>query len=148
MTPTDFADLLTMLKRDEGTGPAHDGRFFPYTDSAGKITVGWGHNLSDQGLKGKFAQMLLEDDATDHIAALSQAFPIVLTLTHARQIALSNMAFNLGVPVLHEFHNLWAAIGAGDFETAALEMVNSKWAAQVGARATRLSEMMRRGDTV
>jgi lysozyme len=38
-----------------------------------------------------------------------------------------------------------AAIEAEDWATAATEMMDSRWAKQVGARAVRLAEMMEKG---
>jgi hypothetical protein len=51
-------------------------------------------------------QLLLEDDATDAVAELCQVFPVVLTLTPARQIALANLAYNIGIPSID---NSWSA---------------------------------------
>ena len=55
------------------------------------------------------------------------------------------MAFNLGVPRLCKFKNMWAAIHEKDFDTAAEEMLDSRWAEQVKGRATELAEMMKTG---
>ena len=54
-----------------------------------------------------------------------------------------NMLFNLGLPRLLGFTNMWAAIQAGDYAKAADEMLDSKWAAQVGEsnRACRYDEV-------
>jgi lysozyme len=38
-----------------------------------------------------------------------------------------------------------AALEQGDYETAAKEMLDSKWARQVGDRANRLAKMMEDG---
>jgi lysozyme len=40
---------------------------------------------------------------------------------------------------------MWAAIHCGDYSEAAGEMLDSKWARQVGRRAERLSSMMELG---
>ena len=39
-----------------------------------------------------------------------------------------------------------AACAAGDYETAALEMLLSRWALQVGARARENAAMMKSGE--
>jgi len=72
-------------------------------------------------------------------------FPIVSDLDAVRQRVVIDMAFNIGVPRLTGFKKMWAAIHCGDYEEAALEMMDSKWARQVGRRAERLSDMMRKG---
>jgi lysozyme len=57
---------------------------------------------------------------------------------------LVNMAFNMGGGLL-SFVNTLAAIQRGDYNAAANGMLASRWATQVGARATRLADMMRNG---
>ena len=44
------------------------------------------------------------------------------------------------------FHNTLAAIEAGNYAAASGGMLASKWAKQVGARATRLAAMMKTGE--
>ena len=41
---------------------------------------------------------------------------------------------------------MWAAIHRRDYNAAADEMLDSKWAEQVKGRATRLSNIMRTGE--
>ena len=56
------------------------------------------------------------------------------------------MAFNMGVPTLLEFRRMLGALAEKDWDGAAVEMLDSKWARQVGSRANELSELMRRGE--
>jgi lysozyme len=58
------------------------------------------------------------------------------------------MGFNLGIPTLLKFQNMWAAIEEEDFETAAEEAMDSRWAKQVGQRAERLCQAMATGEWV
>ena len=55
------------------------------------------------------------------------------------------MAFNLGFFGLMKFRMMRGAISSGDFELAAREMLDSKWARQEGGRAKELAEQMRTG---
>jgi lysozyme len=48
--------------------------------------------------------------------------------------------FNLGRPRLSRFKKFIAAINEGDWEIAAIEMMDSKWAVQVGPRSERLRD--------
>jgi lysozyme len=57
-----------------------------------------------------------------------------------------DMAFNMGVPRLCKFKNMWAAIHEDDFITAAKEMLDSRWANQVKSRATKLAHAMHHGE--
>jgi lysozyme len=56
-----------------------------------------------------------------------------------------NMAFNLGVYRLGKFHKMRQAVYSSDWNRAADEMLDSRWAQQVGERAQRLAQMMREG---
>tara|TARA_R100001443_G_scaffold32051_1_gene46208 strand:+ start:4572 stop:5015 length:444 start_codon:yes stop_codon:yes gene_type:complete len=67
-------------------------------------------------------------------------------LNDTRQRVLANMAFNLGLPRLSKFVKFITAVQASDWEKAAIEMMDSKWAAQVGNRSVRLKEKMLKGE--
>jgi lysozyme len=41
---------------------------------------------------------------------------------------------------------MWAGIEAGDFHTASVEMLDSRWAKQVKSRAVKLSDAMKNGE--
>lgn len=141
----DLPALLADLKRDEGTGPMHAGRHLVYSDTRGKLTIGYGHNLSDKGITAAQAERLLHDDVTEVVTALEQRFPWWTHLNEIRQRVLVEMAFNLGLMGLLGFQNTLAAIERGEYQIAAEQLLDSLWAKQVGSRATRLAEMMRRG---
>jgi len=57
-----------------------------------------------------------------------------------KQRVMANMAFNLGLPRLGGFKKFLKAMEEGDFQTAAVEMMDSRWATQVGNRAKRLRD--------
>ena len=130
--------LRDELTRDEGKVLS------PYRDSVGKLTIGIGHNLDDKPLSERAVQVIFEDDLADAMAYLDQKLPWWRTLSDARRRVLVNMTFNMQGKLLG-FVRALAAMKAGDFEEAANQMHNSMWAGQVGQRATRLCEMMRRG---
>ncbi len=56
-----------------------------------------------------------------------------------------SMAYNLGLVGLNGFHGTLAAIRAKNWSAAGLHMLDSKWARQVGSRATRLAAQMQTG---
>ena len=66
-------------------------------------------------------------------------------LNPIRRSVIINMVYNLGMPRFKRFIRTNAAISASDYGLAAKEMLDSKWARQVGDRATRLSIQMSRG---
>ena len=59
------------------------------------------------------------------------------------QLIIANMMFNMGRPRLSKFKGMKAAIDAGDYHRAAVEMVDSRWYQQVTNRADRLVARMR-----
>lgn len=125
----------------------HEGlELMPYTDTVGKRTIGVGHNLDDNGITEEAAMLLLRQDIAAHTAELERAFPVVANLDDARRQALINMAFNMGIPILSRFVGMWSAIEAGDYQAAADEMLDSKWARQVKGRAVELAGIMRTGE--
>jgi lysozyme len=131
--------ILESLKRHEGY------RAHPYVCTAGKLTVGHGRNLDDAGITRDEAAMLLEGDVTRAIAECLQAWPWLSTLDEVRAAVIVEMAVNLGVPRLKGFKKALAACEKGDYATAAAEMLDSQWRAQVGARAFRLAQQMASG---
>ncbi|MEC8642766.1 MAG: hypothetical protein VXZ67_07640 [Pseudomonadota bacterium] len=61
----------------------------------------------------------------------------------ARRHALVSMAFNLGGPRLAGFTRLRAAVRRSDWDEAAAEALDSRWAAQTGRRANDIAAMLR-----
>lgn len=124
----------------------HEGvRLKPYTDSVGKLTIGCGRNLDDLGITEREALVLLENDIVRTRREVSGFFPWFKDLDEVRQDVMINMAFNLGLPRLLGFQKMLVAVKHQDWEEAAKQMLDSKWAEQVGSRALELSNMMRMG---
>ena len=53
------------------------------------------------------------------------------------------MCFNMGAPRLSQFKKFIAGINASDWSVAAIEMMDSRWANQVGVRAERLRDRIK-----
>jgi lysozyme len=133
------ARLKLQLVRHEGI------RLKPYHDSVGKLTIGVGRNLDDVGITNLEAKVLLENDIERVESELLAKLPVYAALDDVRQRVLMDMAFNMGVEGVLGFPKMLAAINAKDFATAHAEMLNSKWARQVGFRAIELATMMETG---
>jgi lysozyme len=131
--------LFSELERDEGI------RLRPYLDTEGKMTIGIGRNLDDIGIDPEEARYMCRKDIQRAESGLTTVIPNWRGLSDARQRVLINMCFNMGPTRLAGFKNMVSAVKTDNFEDAAKEMLDSKWAKQVGARAERLAEMMRRG---
>ena len=118
----------------------------PYRCTAGHLTIGIGRNLDDRGITEDEARFLCQNDVDIVEQELTRKLPFIVGLDDVRIRVLLDMAFNLGVPRLSAFSNMWAALEEGDYKQAAVEMLDSRWARQVGRRATNLSQMMETGE--
>ena len=124
----------------------HEGiRYFPYVDTVGKLTIGVGRNLTDKGLAPSEVSFMLTNDVLEVEQALDVSIPWWRGLNEVRQLVLADMCFNLGIAGLLRFKNTLGHMQVGNYELAADNMMLSKWATQVGSRASKLSRMMRTG---
>lgn len=124
----------------------HEGlRLQMYQDSIGKWTIGYGRNLTDRGLSHDEAAYLLENDLSGAIKDVLTHLPWVEALTEPRQAVVVEMAFNMGMPKLLGFKNTLKAMQLGNYDLAAVGMLSSRWAEQVGRRALTLADQMRSG---
>jgi len=135
-------DLITQLIDHEGL------KLFPYHCTADKLTIGVGRNLEDRGISNDEAAYLLKNDIEIVERELLEAQPLVSMLDPVRQRVLVDMGFNLGTPTLMKFSNMWAAIEDEDYHEAARQMMDSRWADQVGRRAERLAQAMSSGEWI
>lgn len=137
-----MTDLTDLIKKHEGF------RSSPYRCSAGKITIGWGRNLDDVGLTEQEAEILLQNDikrAEDDLQTVFAPDFLFSVLTYNRYSVLVNMVFNLGITRFRGFKNMIKAVKEKDWDRAALEMLDSRWAKQVKTRAYELARMMEKG---
>ena len=128
--------LQSQLIEDEGF------RQFPYKDTVGKVTIGIGRNLDDVGISRNEALIMLDNDISKVRYALDLNLSFFKTLTPARQDALINMGFNMGVPKLLTFKKTLMYLSIGDYKSASQECLNSVWATQVGERAKRIAKIL------
>jgi lysozyme len=145
-----ITDIFSQLRRDEGT------RLTVYPDSRGFNTIGTGHNLDANPLPdydlSNFtpddAASVLKDDVARITARLLADIPWLAKLQQSDPVrfgVFQNMAFNMGVGGVMEFHHDLADTQAGNYAQAALDMKASAWYTQVGARAQRLCVQMATG---
>ncbi len=139
-----MSNLIEMLKRHEGV------RSHVYLCSAGYETIGVGRNIADSGLG-------LSDDEIDYLLAndikrvreeLEDNYFWFGALNEPRQDAMIDICFNLGLTRLRGFVNALEAMSREQFDIAADEFMDSRWATQVGNRANEITEMIRTGEYV
>jgi lysozyme len=131
--------LIEELKRDEGEV------LTLYKCSAGKNTIGVGRNVDDRGITVEESDFLLNNDIDLCVKELQTTFSWFNNLTNTRKRVLVNMCFNLGLSRLLGFKKFLAAIEKGDWEEAGVQMLDSKWSRQVGARSHRLKDLLLEG---
>lgn len=147
------------IEEDEGR------RKKAYLDTEGILTIGVGHNCKDSPVPGvnkvgdrisqEMINGLLVKDMAKAVRDCTDAFPWMLEqLNDPRQAVLVNMTFNMGIGSktkrtgVQGFQKALQSMELGLYADAAKEMLNSKWAKQVGRRAIRLAEQMRLGEWV
>lgn len=101
-----------------------------YRCTAGKLSIGIGRNLEDRGISEDEARLMFRNDVAIIERELDRNIPWWRGLSDGRQRALINMAF-MGVPRLMGFRNMLSALQAGDWDRAAAEARDSKWASDV-----------------
>lgn len=126
----------------------HEGlKLRPYRCTAGKLTIGVGRNLDDVGITEFEAGIMLENDIYRTLSEVKKLpFFDKIRASEPRIRAVVDMVFNLGMPRFLGFKKMIQAMESADFETASKEMLDSKWASQVGRRAQKLAEMIKNGE--
>ena len=116
-----------------------------YKDSMGIPTIGIGFNL-EEGFTKEESMLILRLRLSKLITELCDRVPVFTDLSQIRKIVLLDMAYNLGVPGLLKFRKMLAALCERDYQLAAKEMLDSRYASQVKGRAQRNALMMETGE--
>tara|TARA_R100001377_G_scaffold73235_1_gene49143 strand:+ start:14 stop:439 length:426 start_codon:yes stop_codon:yes gene_type:complete len=134
----DTSAIVESLKAEEGY------RARPYHCTAGYLTIGFGRNLSNSGLgiSEEEAAYLLKNDVNRTIDEVRQRWPWFDDCDKAAREVMIELCFQLGTPRLSGFKKMLAGLEAGDNDIAAFELLDSKFAKQVPARAARLHKRL------
>ena len=130
-----------------------------YQDSRGYWTIGVGHNLGKKlesiTLSNQIVLAILAEDvriATESLYSIFSESEIA-NWKPARRDALISLMFNVGEMGFRTFVKMIRAIKASDWELAAKELADSRWAGQVDprnlageGRDDRLVYMLKSGD--
>ncbi|AFC21630.1 lysozyme [Cronobacter phage vB_CsaM_GAP32] len=131
-------------------GPSFkNGKFYPYRDSTGHFTIGYGHYLGKSekdaakyrnGISKRQAHDLLLTDMqrtmNDFVLLLQRKRAVDLTVDQQR--ILYEMAFTLGVDKLSRFNKMWKSVENNNQHKFKTEIANSLWYKQMGNRAVML----------
>ena len=132
------------LARVRETLIKHEGlRLDLYKDSLGIYTIGVGHNIQERGITAAVAKLMLDEDIDEAVKDLRRNISFFDTLPQAIKEALVNLSFNMGIPRLMQFRKTLAFLRDGKYEKAANELLDSRYATQVGYRAIEIAAMIR-----
>ena len=134
--------IVDDLKRHEGL------KLHAYQDHLGYWTIGYGRLIDKErggGISKDEAEMLLEHDI-DRVANRLQNERGFRLAPDSVKRALVNMAFQLGTGGLLGFRRMWAALERRDYEQAAEEALDSRWAEQTPNRAAEVAKWIKQGE--
>ena len=139
--------LREELERDEGI------KYEVYLDHLGYPTFGIGHLITDDDpecgadvgteVSDDRVQEAFESDVETVVSDCERLYVQFEHLPEEVQLIIANMMFNMGYTRLSKFKGMKRGVDARDWETAADEMVDSRWYKQVTNRADRLVVRMR-----
>ena len=143
----DINKLREQLKIDEGV------KYEVYDDHLGYKTFGIGHlvKTTDEEygapvgtpVSEKRVNSVFDKDVETYIDESKKVFGNLEDMPQEAQQVIVNMCFNMGAPRLSQFKKFIKAIHDEDWKTASVEMLDSRWASQVGVRANRLSDRIK-----
>jgi lysozyme len=135
--------LLQSVKKHEGY------RNKVYLDTLGKRTVGVGHLCvedfweDDKEYSEEMLMNILKDDLKNAIEGAERLLKDCPVLDDLAKEIIIEMVFQLGETGVSKFKNMLKALEEGpDYQTAAIEMLDSKWAKQTPNRAAAMSAEM------
>ncbi|USL56751.1 glycoside hydrolase family protein [Pantoea ananatis] len=150
-------DIKSQLKIYEGTkeyqaklGYFREGKFYPYKDSLGYLTIGYGKLI--QGKESKYkdgiteqqADMFLDEDiatARNDVKKLQVNLPDDSKWNEF----LVLMLFQLGLTKTLQFRKFLSALKTGNYSTAIKEVKDSNWYRQTPNRVDQMIEVVLRG---
>lgn len=130
-----------------------------YKCTAGKNSIGIGHNIDAKGLPDdirtfldengyitdEMIYRLLANDIADASVDVERLYPLSYSFSEARRFALVDFLFNVGLRTARTFTNTNKAINEERWDDAADGLLASKYARQVGKRAQTIARMLREG---
>ncbi|WP_213712538.1 glycoside hydrolase family protein [Cedecea lapagei] len=144
-------DLKSRLKVYEGTqsyqqsrGIFRNGKFYPYKDHLGYLTVGFGHLVLkgenyDNGLTPTEADVLLDKDISTAKVGLKS---LGLSVPKDWEDFLIIMIFQLGVQGVRNFRKMIAALQVQNYKEAIIQAKDSLWYKQTPKRVDEMISVL------
>ena len=139
-----YSKLLESVKKHEGY------KNTVYLDTRNKRTVGVGHLCvedfweDDKEYEESFLMDILQKDLQGSIDGAEDLCK-GLKISDDAKILIIEMIFQLGKKGVSKFRNMWKALQQDppQYDVAATEMLDSRWAKQTPNRAKEMSDHMR-----
>tara|TARA_A100001015_G_scaffold315174_1_gene426338 strand:+ start:206 stop:676 length:471 start_codon:yes stop_codon:yes gene_type:complete len=148
--------IREQIKFHEGEKKNDNGNHIVYKDHLGIDTVGYGHMILETDPENNLevgdevsqerVNELFEQDLAVCSVELQKHLPYFQDLDDVRQRCLIDLTFNMGMPRLRQFVKTLEHFRNNRFEEASVELLDSRYARQVGKRAERIAEMIRTGE--
>ena len=141
-------DMIRLMKSVK----AHEGfRNSVYKDTLGKRTVGYGHLCVEDHWEDNREytipelERVLEADLNNAVQGAESLLRDGPVLDDLAQELIVEMIFQLGKTGVSKFRNMWKALQKEppQYDVAATEMMDSRWAKQTPRRAKGMSDHMR-----
>lgn len=116
----------------------------PYECSQGYVSIGIGRNLETNGITEEEAHILLNNDVNNVIIKLDTHWPVYKTFPEEAQMVVIDLVFNMGINTWLAFRKTRAYMELGEWEKAGDELLDSRYAKQVGRRAIFNSEELKK----
>lgn len=116
-----------------------------YKDTEGILTGGYGHAFHEDSVLPDY---VWEEIFTHDLMVAANGFLMLglIGLNHCRRVVVVSMIFQLGLTGVKRFKRFLAALRRHDYETAVVEMYDSKWYRQTPNRVEELAEMVYYGE--
>lgn len=141
----EYQEYQYLIEKAEEQLKRHEGyREKPYRCTAEKLTIGFGRNLSDNGISRKEAELMLRED----VIAVLKDLEIIFTQKGFKsfpfevQKTLINMRYQLGAGGFRTFKNTIQLCKQKRWKDMAKHMRLSKWYEQTTNRAEELAEII------
>jgi len=125
--------LISLITQHEGS------KQFAYRDVLGYLTIGIGRCIDERigkGLSQDEQQYLLLNDLKQCESQLEKQ-DFYNNLDDVRKGALIELVFNMGINKFLKFVKTIESIKKGNFQEAVTNLIDSKWATQVGQHRTK-----------
>ena len=128
--------VAARLRTEEGF------RAHTYQDTRGRLTIGFGTNLSE-GITEKEGGYLLGERLRARLATFRQLWPAYGDMPLEVRVELADMAYQLGPTKLDGFELMLGHLVRGEWNEAADEALASAWNRETPARAQRAAAIFR-----